>query len=158
MCFYLLGISFKSKPINWHLNPYIASFILSLVSILLYIIGCLIVFEFNQITIKQILSFQFLFTFISYAFTFISIVLVIILDDYNNVNTISYCEEILLNTFGKTMKPFVFLSAGMKFSNFYKSMSISMKLNINCLGFLCGRSLWQDSIDIFSPIIVFSWQ
>ena len=58
-------------------------------------------------------------------------------------------EEILLNTFGKTMKPFVFLSAGMKFSNFYKSMSISMKLNINCLGFLCGRSLWQDSIDIF---------
>ena len=72
-----------------------------------------------------------------------------ILDDYNNVNTISYCEEILLNTFGKTMKPFVFLSAGMKFSNFYKSMSISMKLNINCLGFLCGRSLWQDSIDIF---------
>ena len=72
-----------------------------------------------------------------------------ILDDYNNVNTINYCEEILLNTFGKTMKPFVFLSAGMKFSNFYKSMSISMKLNINCLGFLCGRSLWQDSIDIF---------
>ena len=65
------------------------------------------------------------------------------------MNTISYCEEILLNTFGKTMKPFVFLSAGMKFSNFYKSMSISMKLDINCLGFLCGRSLWQDSIDIF---------
>ena len=38
---------------------------------------------------------------------------------------------------------------GIATSNFYKSMSISMKLNINCLGFLCGRSLWQDSIDIF---------
>ena len=73
------------------------------------------------------------------------------LDDFNFIleESPKFCEEILLNTFGKTMKPFVFLSAGMKFSNFYKSMSISMKLNINCLGFLCGRSLWQDSIDIF---------
>ena len=41
------------------------------------------------------------------------------------------------------------LNNALPFGMFDNAINISMKLNINCLGFLCGRSLWQDSIDIF---------
>jgi tagatose 1,6-diphosphate aldolase len=46
-------------------------------------------------------------------------------------------------------KPFVFLSAGMKFNNFLNSLELAKSSKIDFLGFLCGRSIWQDSIDIF---------
>jgi len=45
--------------------------------------------------------------------------------------------------------PFVFLSAGMKFNNFLHSLELAKSSKIDFLGFLCGRSIWQDSIDIF---------
>jgi len=65
---------------------------------------------------------------------------------YNQKN----CEDILQTCFQNSSVPFVFLSAGMKFNNFLSSLELAKTSNINTLGFLCGRSLWQDSIDIFS--------
>ena len=37
----------------------------------------------------------------------------------------------------------------MKFNNFLHSLELAKSSKINLLGFLCGRSIWQDSIDIF---------
>ena len=51
--------------------------------------------------------------------------------------------------FENSTTPFVFLSAGMKFNNFLHSLELAKSSKINLLGFLCGRSIWQDSIDIF---------
>ena len=51
--------------------------------------------------------------------------------------------------FENVTTPFVFLSAGMKFNNFLQSLELAKSSKINFLGFLCGRSIWQDSIDIF---------
>ena len=75
--------------------------------------------------------------------------------EFNNDNssilyTMSDCEKILQDTFSNFSTPFVFLSAGMKFDNFYNSLNLAKSSNINFLGFLCGRSLWYDSIDIFA--------
>ena len=60
------------------------------------------------------------------------------------------CEKLLQDTFSQSTTPFVFLSAGMKFNNFYNSLCLAKSSNINFLGFLCGRSLWYDSINIFA--------
>ena len=45
---------------------------------------------------------------------------------------------------------FVFLSAGMKFNNFYNSLSLAKSSAVDFTGFLCGRSIWYDAINIFS--------
>ena len=59
------------------------------------------------------------------------------------------CSEIMQECFENATTPVVFLSAGMKFNNFLQSLEIAKSSKINFLGFLCGRSIWQDSIDIF---------
>jgi len=59
------------------------------------------------------------------------------------------CSEIMQECFENVTTPFVFLSAGMKFNNFLQSLELAKSSKINFLGFLCGRSIWQDSIDIF---------
>jgi len=59
------------------------------------------------------------------------------------------CSEIMQECFENATTPFVFLSAGMKFNNFLQSLELAKSSKINFLGFLCGRSIWQDSIDIF---------
>ena len=38
----------------------------------------------------------------------------------------------------------------MKFNNFLNNLDFAKTPNINTLVFLCERSLWQDSINIFS--------
>ena len=68
-----------------------------------------------------------------------------------NASIYSYenCSEIIKECFEYNLKPFVFLSAGMKFNNFLHSLELAKSSKIDFLGFLCGRSIWQDSIDIF---------
>lgn len=38
----------------------------------------------------------------------------------------------------------------MKFNNFYNSLSLAKSSGIDFTGFLCGRSIWYDAINIFS--------
>ena len=71
-------------------------------------------------------------------------------DKSNFLYTMKDCEKLLQDTFSHPSTPFVFLSAGMKFNNFYNSLCLAKSANINFLGFLCGRSLWYDSINIFA--------
>ena len=73
-------------------------------------------------------------------------------DNDNSYNWYSFkdCEKLLKDTFMDFSTPFVFLSAGMNFNNFYKSLSLAKSSGINFLGFLCGRSIWYDAIDIFA--------
>ena len=59
------------------------------------------------------------------------------------------CSDIMRECFENGSTPFVFLSAGMKFNNFLHSLELAKSSKIDFLGFLCGRSIWQDSIDIF---------
>ena len=70
----------------------------------------------------------------------------------NNKNFYSNndCQNILQDVFYDSKVPFVFLSAGMKFNNFYNSLSLAKSSGIDFTGFLCGRSIWYDAINIFS--------
>jgi len=70
----------------------------------------------------------------------------------NNKNFYSNndCQNILQDVFYDSKVPFVFLSAGMKFNNFYNSLSLAKTSGIDFTGFLCGRSIWYDAINIFS--------
>lgn len=70
----------------------------------------------------------------------------------NNKNLYSSndCQNILQDVFYDSKVPFVFLSAGMKFNNFYNSLSLAKSSGIDFTGFLCGRSIWYDAINIFS--------
>ena len=70
----------------------------------------------------------------------------------NNKNFYSNndCQNIFQDVFYDSKVPFVFLSAGMKFNNFYNSLSLAKSSGIDFTGFLCGRSIWYDAINIFS--------
>ena len=71
-------------------------------------------------------------------------------DNIGNYYSLNDCENLLKETFLESSTPFVFLSAGMKFNNFYNSLSLAKSSGINFLGFLCGRSIWYDAIEIFA--------
>ena len=136
--FYLLGISYKSKPLNWHFNPFISIFVLSLISILLYIVGCLIVFKSDQISMCKIISFKFLFSFISYIFTFISIIFIIILDDYKNeYSLIKKQNSNSLNITLFSVSPLILL---------FISLTLS---------FLLNDPLLSTAIIVFLPFFIF---
>ena len=70
-------------------------------------------------------------------------------DGISSIYSYENCSEIMRECFGNSKIPFVFLSAGMKFNNFLHSLELAKSSKIDFLGFLCGRSIWQDSIDIF---------
>ncbi len=70
-------------------------------------------------------------------------------DGTSSIYSYENCSEIMRECFENSLKPFVFLSAGMKFNNFLHSLELAKSSQIDFLGFLCGRSIWQDSIDIF---------
>ena len=70
-------------------------------------------------------------------------------DGISSIYSYENCYEIMIECFENCTTPFVFLSAGMKFNNFLHSLELAKSSKINLLGFLCGRSIWQDSIDIF---------
>ena len=70
-------------------------------------------------------------------------------DNTSSIYSYENCSEIMQECFEHVTTPFVFLSAGMKFNNFKHSLELAKSSKINFLGFLCGRSIWQDSIDIF---------
>lgn len=70
-------------------------------------------------------------------------------DNTSTIYSHENCSEIMQECFENVTTPFVFLSAGMKFNNFLQSLELAKSSKINFLGFLCGRSIWQDSIDIF---------
>lgn len=70
-------------------------------------------------------------------------------DGISSIYSYENCYEIMKECFENSTTPFVFLSAGMKFNNFLHSLELAKSSKINLLGFLCGRSIWQDSINIF---------
>ena len=70
-------------------------------------------------------------------------------DGISSIYSYENCSEIMKECFENGTTPFVFLSAGMKFNNFLNSLELAKSSKIDFLGFLCGRSIWQDSIDIF---------
>ena len=70
-------------------------------------------------------------------------------DNTSTIYSHENCSEIMQECFENATTPFVFLSAGMKFNNFLQSLELAKSSKINFLGFLCGRSIWQDSIDVF---------
>ena len=70
-------------------------------------------------------------------------------DNTSTIYSHENCCEIMKECFENAATPFVFLSAGMKFNNFLQSLELAKSSKINFLGFLCGRSIWQDSIDVF---------
>ena len=70
-------------------------------------------------------------------------------DNTSTIYSHENCSEIMQECFESATTPFVFLSAGMKFNNFLQSLELAKSSKINFLGFLCGRSIWQDSIDVF---------
>ena len=70
-------------------------------------------------------------------------------DGNSSIYSYENCSEIIEECFENSSTPFVFLSAGMKFNNFLNSLELAKSSKIDFLGFLCGRSIWQDSIDIF---------
>ena len=57
--------------------------------------------------------------------------------------------NLLIKIFGNYKKPYVFLSAGISFINFLKGLELINKSGINYLGFLCGRAIWNDAIDVY---------
>jgi len=75
-------------------------------------------------------------------------------ENFSNTNeSIIYSEsdilKILIKIFGNYKKPYVFLSAGISFINFLKGLELINKSGINYLGFLCGRAIWNDAIDVY---------
>lgn len=45
--------------------------------------------------------------------------------------------------------PLLYLSAGVTFEQFRDALSFSRKAGVNPLGFMCGRAIWSDAVDIF---------
>ncbi|WP_171207910.1 MULTISPECIES: tagatose 1,6-diphosphate aldolase [unclassified Ruegeria] len=45
--------------------------------------------------------------------------------------------------------PLLYLSAGVTFEQFRDALALSRKAGVNANGFMCGRAIWSDAIDIF---------
>jgi tagatose 1,6-diphosphate aldolase len=45
--------------------------------------------------------------------------------------------------------PLLYLSAGVTFEQFRDALTFSRTAGVNPLGFMCGRAIWSDAIDIF---------
>lgn len=56
--------------------------------------------------------------------------------------------------------PLLYLSAGVTFEQFRDALKFSRTAGVNPLGFMCGRAIWSDAIDIFGaqgPAAMESW-
>jgi len=137
--FYLLGISFKQKPINWHYNPYVACLIFLFISILLYFIGCLIVFDYSGFENFNFSIDAFIFRFLSYVFTFSSIILLIIINDMKNGYLFINQKD------GKFFNELFFLISPL----FLISISLVVSLSLN-------DPLLSTANIVFFPFFIFS--
>lgn len=45
--------------------------------------------------------------------------------------------------------PLLYLSAGVTFDRFRDALALSRQAGVNVSGFMCGRAIWSDAIDIF---------
>lgn len=45
--------------------------------------------------------------------------------------------------------PLLYLSAGVTFEQFRDALALSRKSGVNARGFMCGRAIWSDAIEIF---------
>ena len=45
--------------------------------------------------------------------------------------------------------PLLYLSAGVSFEWFKASISMAIEAEVNCSGFMCGRAIWSEAINIF---------
>ena len=56
--------------------------------------------------------------------------------------------------------PLLYLSAGVTFEQFRDALKFSRRAGVNPLGFMCGRAIWNDAIDIFGvqgPAAMETW-
>lgn len=56
--------------------------------------------------------------------------------------------------------PLLYLSAGVTFEQFRDALRFSRAAGVNPLGFMCGRAIWSDAIDIFGadgPAAMEAW-
>jgi len=56
--------------------------------------------------------------------------------------------------------PLLYLSAGVTFDQFHAGLKMARAAGVNMAGFMCGRAIWSDAIDIFGsdgPIAAERW-
>ncbi|AZV80804.1 tagatose 1,6-diphosphate aldolase (plasmid) [Parasedimentitalea marina] len=56
--------------------------------------------------------------------------------------------------------PLLYLSAGVTFDQFRDALAFSRQAGVRSLGFMCGRAIWSDAIDIFGasgPAAMAKW-
>ena len=45
--------------------------------------------------------------------------------------------------------PLVYLSAGVSFNWFKASIKMAIEAKVDCSGFMCGRAVWSEAIQVF---------